>query len=79
MTGRKFYKTVLQVEVLSEGPYQPESLEQVHHDITEGDCSGEWKIVRSKELNGRQAARALLKQASDPGFFSLTKAGEDAE
>ena len=78
MTDRKFYKTVLQVEVLSEAPYQPESLAQVHHDITEGDCSGKWQVVRTKELNGQQAARALTGQASDPGFFSLTRAGEDA-
>jgi hypothetical protein len=44
-----------------------------------GDCSGQWEVVEAKELNGKQAARALLAQASDPGFFRLTKKGEDID
>jgi len=79
MTNRKFRKTVLRVVVLSEGPYHLESLDQVHHDTVNGDCSGQWEVVEAKELNGKQAARALLAQASDPGFFRLTKKGEDID
>jgi len=59
MTNRKFHKTVLQVVVLSEEPYHPESLAQMHHDTINGDCSGRWKVVEAKELDGKQAARAL--------------------
>ena len=79
MTNRKFHKTVLQVVVLSEEPYNPESLAQVHHDTINGDCSGRWKVIETKELDGKQAARALKAQASDPGFFRLTDKGEDLD
>ena len=79
MTNRKFHKTVLQVVVLSEEPYHPESLAQIHDDTINGDCSGRWKVVEAKELDGKQAARALKAQASDPGFFRLTDKGEDLD
>jgi len=49
----------------------------LHHMITEGDCSGQVRTVLQEELNGKQAAEALLNQASDPSFFSLTENGDD--
>ncbi len=79
MTDRKFYRTIIQVEVLSESPLGSVDLETLHHLITEGDCSGELKTVKEEELNGRQAAKALLKQASDPSFFQLTCHGNDID
>ena len=79
MTNRKFHRTLIQVEVLSEEPYNQESLEQVNHDIIEGDCSGKWEITKTEELDGQQAAQALIGQASDPSFFRLTEEGNDTE
>jgi hypothetical protein len=75
---RKFHKTVLRVTVLSEEPYEFTSLSQTASDIDDGPCSGEVEVVSTKILSALQAAHALEKQASDPGFFNLTEKGEDA-
>ena len=77
MTDRKFYKTIVQVEILSQEPIEITDLDTIHYNITEGDWS--LNVVSSKELNGKEAAGALLNQASDPSFFQLTKNGEDTE
>jgi hypothetical protein len=77
LTDRVFYRTVISVIVLSEDSYNPKDLAQVQHDITEGDCSGFWKIHEPKQLNGRQAVQALQAQGSSPEFFRLTEKGED--
>ena len=78
MTARKFYRTIIiQVEVLSEAPIGAVELDTLHHMITEGDCSGRVNTVKQEQLNGRRAAEALLKQASDPSFFRLTRHGND--
>lgn len=79
LSKRKFYYTKIEVEVLTE--YKPnfKSLEDVAFAMDEGIASGEWNITKTERLNGRQAAEALLKQASDPEFFQLTENGEDVE
>lgn len=79
-SDRKFFRTVLEVEVLSEDPYDPTSkeLEDVATDITTGDCSGDVQVkVANEVLDGPAAAEALRKQGSDPGFFQLTDEGDD--
>lgn len=77
MTTRKFYKTVLQVEVLSEEPIGDMDLEQVSHEIVEGDFSGQSIVMQTKELNGKEAAAALVEQGSDPEFFMIDEEGND--
>ncbi len=77
MSQRKFYRTVVQAEVLSGSPISQVDLAALHYMITEGDCSGQVRTVLQEELNGKQAAEALLNQASDPSFFSLTENGDD--
>jgi hypothetical protein len=77
MTTRKFYKTIVTIEIISDEIYKFDSLEQVTHDITYGDCSGQVEAVKNEELNGEQAATALLKQGSDPEFFNIDKDGND--
>ena len=77
MSNRKFHMTIIQVTVLSEYPYEGGSLSQIDHDITEGDCSGAHEVISQLELTGKEMAEALMKQASDPGFFRLTPEGED--
>jgi hypothetical protein len=79
MTNRTFHRTIIQVEVLSESPLGPVDLDTLHHMITEGDCSGKLTTVLQEELNGKQAAEALLNQASDPSFFNLTEDGHDLD
>ena len=71
----KYHRTVIQVEVLSEEPYEFENLGNLAYDIEEGDCSGSASIVEIKELTGKQMAKALKSQGSDPEFFQLDKDG----
>jgi len=75
---RTFYRTVLKVEILSETPYNETSLDQVAHDITEGEQVGKITTeIASEELNGKEAAAALSDAGSEPGFFMLDKNGND--
>ena len=81
MSQRKFYKTIITVEVLSEDEPLDSNLEldAVHHVITDGDCSGQVTWGDPVLLTPEQAAKALEAQGSDPGFFSLTSDGKDTE
>jgi hypothetical protein len=79
MTDRKFFKTIISIEVLSEEPI-PDGMEldSIVREAREGDFSMRPLKHDETEINGKQAARALLKQGSDPSFFSLTEKSEDA-
>ena len=79
MTTRKFYKTKITVEVLSDEPYDFNSLQRTSYDIDEGGCSGEIRVVKSEVLNGKQAAKALDKQGSAPEFFGIDDKGNDID
>jgi hypothetical protein len=78
MTKRKFYKTTFSWVVLSEEPLAADlSPEEIRHMTMEGDCSGDFERVSEKVLNGKQAAKALQEQASDPEFFQIDENGND--
>lgn len=79
MTNRKFYKTIFQVEVLSEEPIKELSLSDLDYEITEGDCSGRVSTLSENTINGACAANELLAQGSDPSFFGLTEDGNDCD
>ena len=80
MTKLKFYRTVVQIEILSEEPYECDDLEGIAYDITEGHCSGEIKdVVRNEEKTGKEMADLLISQGSDPGFFEIDAEGNDLE
>lgn len=77
---RKFFKTVIQVEILSEDtPFTSLDLEEVSAAITVGDCSGIVKHISTTGLTGTEAAKELQGQASDPEFFCLDEDGNDLE
>lgn len=81
---RRFYRTVVSVEILSEEPYVEnpeveEDLVMIHNDITNGDCSGRVTWGESQEVDGPTMARLLQEQASDPEFFRLDENGEDVD
>lgn len=71
MSESQFFRTVIQVEVLSDQPYSPGSLSDVAYDITEGDCSGKWRVVESVSLTEFEMAQAMKRQGSDPEFFGI--------
>lgn len=78
MAKRKFFKTVVTVEVLSEDfPVSSTDLGEIHEMITTGDCSGVVKITSAEELSPQHAARALVEQGSDPEFFDLHEDGSN--
>jgi len=66
---RTYYKTIIQVEVLSNDPYDVGNLEDLHYDITEGDYSGDFKIISQEKLTKEEMAKALEAQGSDPEFM----------
>ena len=80
MTNRKFHKTIVQIEILSEDPIgNVTDLDTIHFEITEGSWSGSTKILSESKLNGQEVAEALFKQGSDPAFFQLDEKGNDIE
>ena len=80
MKQRKFYRTRITVEVLSENILSSDmSLADIDYAITDGDCSGEVTWGDPEELDADQMAAALIAQNSDPGFFSLDEDEEDDE
>ena len=80
MTERKFYRTVVEVVILSEEPVHSDTdLDVIHYQITNGDWSGEVKVQDSVPVDGKTMASMLEEQGSDPSFFQLTAAGEDDE
>jgi hypothetical protein len=74
----KFWKTMVTVEILSDGDEPPAfgSLEQVQYAITFGDCSGEVS-TSTEELTGPEMAQALVRQGSDPRFLGLDPTGNE--
>jgi hypothetical protein len=80
VTERKFYRTIVQVEVLSEEPLgntESTDLAALAYQITDGDFSGSISIPVVEEVNGKRMAELLQEQGSDPGFFQLGYGGED--
>lgn len=75
---RRFYRTVVQIEILSEEPFgNPEDLENVHYAITEGDCSGSVTILAQEQVDAARMAKLLEAQGSDAGFFRLDSEGNE--
>ncbi len=79
MTKRKFYKTIIVVEVLSEDPYSPDTLEGIARDIMTGDCVGDWDAETSEEVDGPAMVQLLYESGSEPGFFQLDDEGNDID
>lgn len=76
---KKFFKTTITIEILSEKKYNSTDLEKIAYDITDGDCSGVVNVTGYDELTPEQAAKALLAQGSDPEFFGLSVDGKSID
>lgn len=80
ISKRKFYRNVFTIEVLSEDPINKMvDLDEIHYQITDGEWSGMINHEKQETVDGKQMAELLQKQGSDPGFFRLDDAGQDAE
>jgi hypothetical protein len=74
--ARKFYKQTFVVEVLSEDePLSNVSLSDIDYAITEGHCSGVIKEGEVVKVSGKEMAKLLIEQGSDPEFFQLNEKG----
>lgn len=76
---RTFYRTVIQVEVLSTEPYDVhKDLDEIAYDITEGSYNGDVQVMTTNErIDGPTTARLLEESGSDPSFFDLDHVGND--
>ena len=79
ISDRPFFKKTMKVEFLSETPFPDNtSLENLCNEAINGDYSMNITQDKETEINGKQAARALLNHGSDPSFFQLNEDGSDA-
>ena len=73
--GARYYRTVVQVEVLSDFPGVGDlDLGTIAREIVHGECSGKVAVVSQQVLSKHQMARALVRQGSDPDFMGLDSA-----
>lgn len=76
---RKFYKTKISFDILSESPIPDDfTVDDICYQAINGEYSMGSIIVKETILDGKQAAKALLKQGSDPSFFQLTPDGKES-
>ncbi len=73
---RKFYKTTVTVEVLSEGVLDFDNLADLHEIVADGDCVGRHWIEKSQTLTSKRMAKATYVFGSSPGFFQLDNKGK---
>ena len=77
---KKLYRTVIQIEVLSDEPYEGNDLETIAYDITDGHCSGLLSdVVRNEEITGEDAVKQVKEHGSDPEFFEMDEEGNELE
>lgn len=76
---RKFYRTVIKVEILSEEKYPDgSSLEGIAYDIGDGDCVGRISTtVDNQPVPPDKMVKLLNEFGSEPGFFQLNPDGSD--
>ena len=77
---KKFYRTVIQMEILSEQPIRDASMSDIAYQTDEGDWSGKnTTVIQDDEITGPQAAVYLSLQGSDPEFFGLDAEGNELD
>ena len=78
MTEKKFYKTTITLEVLSEQEIGScINLEYLSREIESGDFSGSVVGFESEKIDGKETANKLISHGSDPEFFMIDADGED--
>jgi len=66
---KKYYKTKIVVEVLSENPYRFNSLYDLDYGISEGHYVGNIVADTSVEVSREEMSNLLVEFRSDPDFF----------
>lgn len=77
---KTIYKTVIEVEILSEDPIPDGiSLSEVAEQGYDGDFSVVAETKSSKPIRGKKAVEAIINQGSDPEFFGMDRDGNEIE
>jgi hypothetical protein len=77
---KKLYRTVIQIEVLSDEPYNGSDLETIAYDITDGHCSGLISdVTRNQILEGSDAVAEVRKHGTDLEFFDMDENGTELD
>lgn len=83
MAKDKFFRTVVQVEILSRGKKPPAeddlSLATIADECSMGDWSGMKTVIISDEVEPHEMADMLVKQGSSPEFLGLKEDGSEDE
>jgi len=80
MSEKKFYRSKVVVEIVSEEPLNPEmSLSDIHYYIDQGDGCGLKQDMEVREINAKEAVSTLKEFGSEPSFFGLNDEGEDLD
>lgn len=75
---RKFYRTVFEVEILSECPSADEwGPEDIVHQMTDGEASGRLQVLSHKQVSPKRMVALLEAQASSPEFLGLCSDGQN--
>ena len=81
MAKKTIYKTVIQIEFLSDEPLNDnDNLDDLIYRAYQGDLSSkESTVLLNRPLNGRQAVNAIKNQGSDTEFFGIDSRGEEID
>jgi len=72
MTGPNYYRTIIVVEVLTEGePYTFKGYEDLAYTVTDGHASGDVIHESTLEVTEEQMSKLLTAQGSDPDFLII--------
>lgn len=77
MKKKVLYKSIIQIEVLSEEPIpQGMDIEEIMCECTDGEYSGKTTvIIENKPVVGKRAVNMVVNQGSDPEFFQMDSRG----
>lgn len=59
---RNYTRTTIQLEILTDAPFQPESLDEVAQAIQEGTASVGWSVASIEQVDPQEAARILYER-----------------
>lgn len=79
ISERKFYKTVINIVVLSEEPLYGIPISNIIESAIDGENSMSHEMTEVAEIDGSMAAILLMEQGSDPAFFNLNEDGSDGD
>lgn len=75
---KNFHRYVYTIEVLTEGPIPDHmSMVDILNEADYGSYSSLILDTKSKKVNGKTMAKALMNQGSDPEFFGIDENGVD--